>query len=102
MNELISNAQINILPSFNSTGIKIKLLNALFNGRHCIVNNATADGTGLESLCHIAETAEEFRSAIKQLFDQSFTTGEIEKREQILKKEFDNKTNAELLMQWIY
>ena len=102
MHELICNAQINVLPSYNSTGIKIKLLNALFNGRHCIVNTATISGTGLKTLCHIAETEEEFRTAIKQLFDEPFAAIEIEKRHQLLKKEFDNKINAELLMKWIY
>ncbi|MEO7835865.1 MAG: glycosyltransferase, partial [Ginsengibacter sp.] len=36
MSELIKNAHIHLLPSFNTTGIKIKLLNALFNGRFVI------------------------------------------------------------------
>lgn len=101
MNDLICNAQINILPSFNSTGIKIKLLNALFNGRNCITNNATVDGTGLHSLCHIAETKEDYKTAIKKLFDEPFTASEIIKREQILKREFDAKANADLLIKWI-
>src|SRR5690606_4744798 len=47
MKDLIAKAQINVLPSFNRTGIKLKLLNALFNGRHCVVNEATAEQTGL-------------------------------------------------------
>ena len=40
MNELINKAQIHLLPSFNTTGIKIKLLNALFNGRYCLANTS--------------------------------------------------------------
>lgn len=101
MTDLTSNAQINILPSFNSTGIKLKLLNALFNGRHCIVNNATIDGTGLDTLCHISETEEEFKAAIKQLFVEPFRANEIEKRDQLLKIEFNNKANAEQLIKWL-
>ena len=38
MDDLIRKAQVNILPSFNKTGIKIKLLNALFNGRYVVTN----------------------------------------------------------------
>ncbi len=102
MDELISNAQINILPSFSSTGIKIKLLNALFTGRHCVVNNATTEGTGLASLCHITENAQEFKVAVQQLFTTPFTTNEIKKRNELLKKEFNNEANAKQLMQWIY
>lgn len=102
MNELISNAHINVLPSFKSTGIKIKLLNALFTGRHCLVNNATIEGTNLSSLCHIEEAEDEFNSEIQHLFKIPFTGIEIEKRKELLMKEFNNETNAKQLMQWIY
>lgn len=101
MDNLITEAQVNLLPSFNSTGVKIKLLNALFTGRHCVINKATVNGTGLESHCHIAESEEDFRAVVKQLFVQPFTVLEIEKRKDILEL-FDNKKNAELLTQWIY
>src|ERR1019366_3969226 len=37
IDELIKNAQINVLPTFQATGIKLKLLAVLFTGRHCIV-----------------------------------------------------------------
>jgi hypothetical protein len=36
MQDIIAKAHINVLPSFNTTGIKIKLVNALYNGRHCV------------------------------------------------------------------
>ena len=51
MDDLIRKAQINIIPSFNNTGVKFKLLNALFNGRHCIVNSQAVEGSGAENLC---------------------------------------------------
>ena len=100
MNDLIRNAQVNILPSFNSTGIKIKLLHALFNGRHCVVNKASVHGTSLASLCCIADTPEECIAAIEKLMDAPLTKMEMEKRITVLKK-FDNQLNAEKLMQWI-
>ena len=53
---LIQNAQINILPTFQATGIKLKLLSALYTGRHCIVNSPMVANTGLESLCHVADS----------------------------------------------
>jgi len=55
LQKLIREAQINVLPSFNSTGIKIKLLNALFNGRHCVVNAAMGCASETVMLCHIAD-----------------------------------------------
>jgi len=101
MQELIEAAQINILLSFNSTGIKLKLLNSLFNGRHCIVNAAMACGTQLISLCHVADDQTEFKSLVKKLFDESFTDVEIQGRKRILSRIYDNSTNALSLVQLI-
>ena len=102
MEELIANAQINILPSFSSAGIKLKLLNALNNGRYCIANNETLSGSGLGSLCVVANTADEFIIAIEKYFTIEFANGAIEQRKQILTKKFNNLTNAELFEKYLF
>lgn len=102
LQDLIAKAHINIIPSFNSTGIKLKLVNALFNGRYCIVNNATAEGSGLEKLCHIAAGADDFASAITELYQVPFTAEDINARHTILDKMFDNHANARQLVKWIF
>jgi glycosyltransferase involved in cell wall biosynthesis len=102
MQELIADAHIHLLPSFNSTGIKIKLLNALFNGRFIITNAASVEGTGLESLCEIAEGATANKEKIAKLFQQDFTENDIAERSAALRNIYDNKKNAEQLIQWIY
>ena len=102
MEDLITKAQIHLLPSFHSTGIKLKLLNALFNGRHCLVNEATVQATGLAPACHIAKDAADFRQSIGQLYERPFTTEEIELRKKLLSEQFDNGKNAERLIRWIW
>jgi len=102
MQDMIGKAQINILPSFNVTGVKLKLLNALFNGRHCLVNEATVQSTGLESACHIGTNATAFKSQIVQLYRQPFAEEEIRLRKTLLLSTFDNKRNAQRLIQWIF
>lgn len=102
LQDLISKAQINIIPSFNKAGIKFKLLNALFNGRHCLVNEEAVNGTGLEPACHIASNSEAFASVILQLFHKSFTGEEIHLRKQLLQQEFNNQTNAQRLIAWLW
>lgn len=99
MQDMIAKAHINILPSFSSTGIKIKLLNALFNGRHCVTNTATVFGTGLDELCHVSDTAGSLRQRIETLYHQPFTTQEREGREAILLKIFNNTANAQKLVE---
>ena len=101
MEDLIKNAHIHLLPSFNSTGIKIKLLNALFNGRFIITNLASLEGTGLESLCEIAEEGKGYLEKINELFELSFSENEIIKRKKILDKIYDNEKNAQQLMKWL-
>jgi glycosyltransferase involved in cell wall biosynthesis len=91
---LITNAQINILPSFNNTGVKLKLLNALYNGRHCIVNLAGVDGSGVNELCNRAETAEEFKKEIGFLFEIPFAETAMQRRGTALKKIYNNEANA--------
>ena len=102
MNDIIAKAQLNILPSFNTTGIKLKLLNALYNGRHCIVNDAAVEGTGFEPACHVAGNANGFKSIIAQLYNHPFAEEEIKLREKLLSTVFNNQKNAQRLMQWIW
>jgi hypothetical protein len=101
MQDLIKKAQINILPSFNSTGVKLKLLYALFNGRHCLVNNAAIAGTGLDDICTIANTGTDFKREIQSLYEFDFSENQVEKRKTVLKTYYDNNKNAEQLMSLI-
>ena len=102
MNQLIQDAHIHILPSNSSSGIKLKLLNALFNGRFCIANNDTISGSGLNELCSIANTPKEFITGIENLIDQDFNAEMKTQRKQILTKKFNNQMNVELLINFIY
>ncbi len=98
MDELVQNAQINLLISFQATGIKLKLINSLFAGRHCIVNDAIIRNTELEKLCTIANTPDEIISAIEQLLVIPFELPEIKRREQVLRSNFYNAQNAQELI----
>jgi hypothetical protein len=90
---LIQHAHINILPSMQVSGIKLKLLNALFNGRFCLVNDAMLVGSDLKNSIHIANSASAFKQKINELMSQSFTTEMIDERKNELVK-FDNEENA--------
>ena len=95
---LIKQAHVNVLPSFNVTGVKLKLLNALFNGRFCVVNRAGIKGTELEGQLGEVETPAEFIAAIKAYFSKDFTREDIETRKNMLAGYFDNKNNAAQLI----
>ena len=102
MEELIRAAQINVLPSFSNTGIKLKLLHALFRGRHCLVNNSMAEGSGLNELCNIEKNSKDFCNRIEQLFITPYCKADISKRKQVLKAVYNNAENAQKLVRIIY
>jgi hypothetical protein len=95
MSSLVSNAHINLLPTFQNTGIKLKLLNALYKGRFCIANRHMIHNTGLEDLCYVEENAEMCLKLIDDIFQKEFTEEDIRHRETVLMKEFSNRVNAE-------
>lgn len=102
MDDLIKKAQVHILPSFNKTGIKIKLLNALFNGKFVLTNNAAVEGAGVSKLCEIANSREENIKILPRLFNESFSENNIAERKKILGSVYNNDANAHQLIQWIW
>lgn len=96
--ELIKNAQINILPTFQDTGIKLKLLNALYLGRYCLVNTKMVKDTGLDHLCLVAHKKSEFIKLINEYFIKEFDSNSKTVRMQYLEKEFSNERNIHILI----
>lgn len=94
MNDLIQNAQVNILISFHSAGMKLKLLNALFNGRFCLVNHFMVDGTGMENFCFVGNNAKELKQKLEYIFNQSFDESQITSRTELLQNALSNEQNA--------
>lgn len=100
--DLVSRAHINVLPTWQSTGIKLKLLMALFSGRHCLVNEPMVKDTGLEKLCRVENTPQEMKTALRELFDRPYTEQEFVYRKHILEQSFSNANGAAILKKQIF
>jgi hypothetical protein len=98
MNNLIRNAQINILHTFQASGIKLKLISALFNGRHCLVNPEIIHGSGLDDLCYVIKDSQDAINLIPRLMDMSLEIDEIDQRRTILSEKYSNLKNARILL----
>ena len=72
LEDLIKEAHINVLPSMNNTGVKLKFLHALLSGRFCITNRQGIEGSGISSGAEIAETPLDFRKKGGRVNDQNF------------------------------
>ncbi len=97
LDKLIQNAHINLLYTAQPTGIKLKLLHALFAGRHCLVNPHMVEGTGLSELCTISEEGRTLEQSLDSLMKQPFTLAQIAERKKAL-IDFSNKANAEKIL----
>lgn len=93
---LIRNAHINVLPSMNSTGVKLKLLNALLNGRHCITNFNGIKGSKIREGVTVKETAEDWCKEVELFMQEAFTSPQISSRLQLLRL-YNNGLNAQNL-----
>lgn len=98
IDDLIADAQINVLPTFQATGIKLKLLAALFKGRHCIVNTPMVENTGMEQLCSIKNNAQEMCMAISELYTQPIDAHTLKHRKIVLHELFSNDVNIKKII----
>ena len=94
MNELMENAHIHFLYTNQATGLKLKLLNILYHGRHCLVNSKMVEGTSLSPVCVVEDSVDKQMILVKQLMEIPVERSEIEKRAKVLKENYSNEVNA--------
>ena len=92
LQDLFDRAHINISWSFQRSGTKLKVINALFNGRHSVINENITDDENLVGLCHVAKTKGELKSQITRLMNVAYDDVKI--RSAVLARHFDDVQNA--------
>ena len=102
MTNLVRNAHINLLLTKQSTGLKLKLLNSLFNGRFCVVNETMVEGTNLESLCMVFDNTLDLVAKLEDLFMLDFTAEDVKKRELFFQKYYSNIDSVRIIIENIY
>lgn len=101
MARLVKQATANVLITFQATGIKLKLLNTLCNGGHCIANSCMVEGSRLESVCTIANDAKEIAKAIAMARHRGIERSDLERRRETLIELYDNDKNIQTLTKHI-
>ncbi len=101
MEELIREAHINFLYTHQATGLKLKLLNVLYQGRFCIVNDHMVWGTTLQGVCIVGKKDEELKSLIKENIEKDFSKEELKDRTKVLLDNYSNKKNFNRMMEVI-
>ena len=99
MEHLIAQARVNVLLTFQSTGIKLKLLHALAKGHgHCLVNTPMLTDGALASLCTVADTPADLAAAIERMLAVAPSRLELEARATFLRTHYDPAENARRIL----
>lgn len=97
MTKLLTEANANVLITFQSTGIKLKLLNALYKGGFCIVNDKMTESTGVGELCRVTHSDSDLINALNEVFCKKYDENEEKKRKELLDKYYNNDINIKIL-----
>jgi glycosyltransferase involved in cell wall biosynthesis len=98
MDSLIADAHINVLPAINSTGVKLKIVTALYQSRFCITNTMGAMGMEDKDLLIVEDEASKMKAQIIALMQMEFTPQLKEQRIKALQNRFSLADNAQKLI----
>lgn len=100
MAELMRGAQIHIVEATNPGGFKIKLLTALFTGRHVAAREAILPAD-LRMVAHGYNDLAALRQILVSLRNQPVSSKRLAERKSVLLQQFSNTVNARKLVELI-
>ena len=99
--DLIRHAHINILVTEQATGLKLKLLNTLFNGRFCLVNDKMVEGLDVNGLCYVVNDQNAIRFAVGELMPRKFDAHQIARRRKNMKNFYNIEEATDTIIKLI-
>lgn len=101
MHKLIQGAHLHCLYTHQATGLKLKLLNVLFQGRHVLVNRNMTTGTTFNEICFYAENPNEWIEEIEKIMRLEFTDIQLAKKTKELEP-YQNHNQTKNLIKIIF
>lgn len=98
MNNLIRDAHVNLLMTFQQTGIKLKLLHALQSGKHIIINSKMDDSGIFGEMCEVIDSSDEIATKISELMGVGYSQEMKDSRDEKFSAIYSNKLNAQKIM----
>lgn len=99
LGDLFAKAHINVMLSFQQSGTKLKVINALFKSRFCLVNSNMVDDPEILKFCQIARTKAEFIAKVKELKNQPYL--DVKRREEAFASVLNDTKNAQKIEKFI-
>jgi hypothetical protein len=98
LNRLIQEAQIHVLYSSVSAGIKLKLLHCMHSSGHILLNEKMLGNSAFETFCVVANTPKDYKMHFIGLQNKVLDQDEFVQREKFLEKHFNNKVNCKMII----
>lgn len=97
---LIERAAVNLLFTFQATGIKLKLLNCLRRAHgHILANSEMANDSRLAPLCTVRDTADSQAAACIEMLTTPVEDEETHRRQEVLDEHFSAAAGAKKIME---
>ncbi|MBF6608495.1 MAG: hypothetical protein ITG00_07125 [Flavobacterium sp.] len=100
LRQLLVDAHINLVLSYQKSGTKLKLMAALFNSRHCIINENITDDEKVMALCETVTSDDEIKQKIRKLQRMPFI--DFEHRRDVLEDHLSDLKNARQIIDRIW
>lgn len=103
MRKYIEGAQVHVLYTLQPTGLKLKLLNVLYNGRFIVTNPEMLSGTGIKATptLTVSNSPADIISRIEEFYKMEFKADWAVERDAAIIM-FNNKTNVERIINEIF
>ncbi|NQY28605.1 MAG: hypothetical protein HRT69_03950 [Flavobacteriaceae bacterium] len=73
---LFNGAHINTVFSYQNSGTKLKLINALYNSRFCLINDNMIDEESIKKVCDVENDLLKYKERIKTLIAKDYNLSE--------------------------
>ena len=102
MRTILINAHINILITKQATGLKLKLINSIYQGKHIIANNEMLSGSHLDKCVNLANTDNEIIEKVNILMDTDFSIKDYKNRLFDIPSQYNNDKQIKEIINIIY
>lgn len=100
LKRILGESKVCCLPTPQSTGIKLKWVQALHQANEIILNREMLADEHFKAHCYLANSKAEWKDQLEMVFSSELDEDKIRERMKIAVERFDNKKSAILLKEW--
>jgi hypothetical protein len=101
LDQLIQEAQVHVLYTNVSSGVKLKLLACMHSSGHILLNEKMLGNDAFSEFCVVANTPKDYKMHFIGLQNKVLDRDEFDRRENFLDKHFNNKVNCSMIVKLI-